>query len=145
MLRASVIFVDTPAGDLSLAARAPPLVSSGGSAVRRRERRLRSFWRHEQLSIKMALASASHHSWQSRASVGVGAEVDVPVSVGVRSVLTDPRPQERIQRRTVEHLAVFAPPLQILDVPVPQMVENVTSYRSAQDLVLSVSIAFSYS
>ena len=98
----------------------------GGSAVRRRERRLRVFWRHEQLSIKMALASATHHSWQSCASVGVGAEVDVPVPVGVRSeVLTDPRPQERIQRRTVEHLAVLAPPVQILDVPVPQMVENV--------------------
>ena len=127
VLRASVIFVDTLAGDFSMAARAPPLVSSGGSAVRRRERRLRGFWRHEQLSIKMALASATHHSWQSRASVGVGAEVDVPVSVGVRSeVLTDPRPQERIQRRTVEHLAVLAPSVHSLDVPVPQMVENVT-------------------
>ena len=115
VLRASVIFV----------ARASLLVSSGGSAVRRRERRLRGFWRHEQLSIKMALASATHHSWQSRASVGVGAEVDVPVSVGVRSeVLTEPWPQERIQRRTVEHLAVLAPPVQILDVPLPQVVDQ---------------------
>ena len=158
VLRACVIFVDTSAGDLSMVARASLLVSSGGSAVRRRERRLRGFWRHEQLSIKMALASATHHSWQSRASVGVGAEVDVPVSVGVRSeVLTDPRPQERIQRRTVEHLAVLAPPVQILDVPVPQMVDNVmdalrlldlpigrAGYRSAHDLVFFVSFPFTF-
>ena len=54
-----------PSGDdLSMAARVSPL-SSG------RETRLRSFWRHEQCSIKMALASAKHHSRQYRASVGV--------------------------------------------------------------------------
>ena len=54
-------------GDLSMAARVHPL-SSGGSASRRRERRLRSFWRHEQLSVKMMAASMSHHSFQYRAS-----------------------------------------------------------------------------
>ena len=59
------------AGDLSMAARVSPLPSSGGAAFRRRERRLRSFWKHEQYSIKMALACATHHSWQCRASVGV--------------------------------------------------------------------------
>ena len=42
-----------------MAARAPPLVSSGGSAVRRRERRLRSFWRHEQMAVQMALATVN--------------------------------------------------------------------------------------
>ena len=34
------------------------------SAARRRERRLRSMWRHEQLSVRMAVATASHHSWK---------------------------------------------------------------------------------
>ena len=34
------------------------------SARRRRERRLRSFLRHEELSVKMALARALHHSAQ---------------------------------------------------------------------------------
>ena len=141
MLRASVIFVDTSAGDLSMVARASVLVSSGGSAVRRRERRLRGFWRHEQLSIKMALASATHHSWQSRASVGVGPEVDVPVSVGVRSeVLTEPRPHERLQRRTVEQLAVLAPPVQILAVPVPQMVDNVIDALRLLDLPIAEQV-----
>ena len=42
-----------------------------GAAVRRRQRFLRSMWRHEQLSLKMMAASVSHHSWQNRESVGV--------------------------------------------------------------------------
>ena len=33
-----------------------------GAAKRRRERQLRSFLRHEELSVKMALARALHHS-----------------------------------------------------------------------------------
>ena len=33
-----------------------------GAAFRRRERRLRSAWRHEQLSAARALAAATHHS-----------------------------------------------------------------------------------
>ena len=39
-------------------------------------------------------------------------------------VLAEPRPQERVQRRTVEHIVDFvrsAPTVQILDAPVPQM------------------------
>ena len=50
----------------------------------------------------------------------------------------------------MEHLAVLAPPVQIFDVPVPQMVDNVMDalrlldpgYCSAQDVLLSVSISF---
>ena len=53
-----------------MAARVSQL-SSGGAASRRRGRRLRSFWGHEQSSIKIALACAKHHSFQYRASVGV--------------------------------------------------------------------------
>ena len=33
-----------------------------GSAVRRRQRMLRSMWRHEQVAIKLALAEKLHHS-----------------------------------------------------------------------------------
>ena len=36
--------------------------AAGSSARRRRERRLRSFWRHEKLAIQMALSEAMHHS-----------------------------------------------------------------------------------
>ena len=34
----------------------------GGAAKRRRDRRLRMHWLHEQLSLQMALAAAPHHS-----------------------------------------------------------------------------------
>ena len=41
-----------------------------GSAVKRRKlRRLRSHWRHEQFSIRMALAGAAHHSHMRVASM----------------------------------------------------------------------------
>ena len=33
-----------------------------GAACRRRDRRLRAFWRHEHLSMTMVLATAMHHS-----------------------------------------------------------------------------------
>ena len=33
----------------------------GGAAKRRRDRRLRMHWRHEQLALQMALAAALHH------------------------------------------------------------------------------------
>ena len=75
-------FIQTQAGDLSMVARVSPL-SSGGSGFSRRERRLRSFWRYEQLSLKMMEASMSQHSWQHRASVGVQTDeaVDEHVSL----------------------------------------------------------------
>ena len=44
-------FVETQAGGLGMAAR--------GSAVRRRERRVRSWWRHEQASVRMALVTGT--------------------------------------------------------------------------------------
>ena len=35
----------------------------GCSAWRRRDRRLRAFWRHEQQAVRMAVAAATHHSY----------------------------------------------------------------------------------
>ena len=52
---------------------------------------------------------------------------DLPAA-GLRpGVLAEPRPQERVQRHTVEHivdLVRVAPMVQILDAPVPQTVEQ---------------------
>ena len=49
-------------------------------------------------------------------------------TAGVRpGVLAEPRPQERVQRHTMEHIAdlvCFAPMVQVLDAPVPQTVEQ---------------------
>ena len=131
-----------------------------GSAWRRRQRRLRSWWRHEQQSVAMALSAAAHHSFDM---VAAGAKYDglraqktdrareaankAPRrqrsnaageavffvlfdedTAGVRpGVLADPRPQERVQRHTMEHIVdfvSFAPMVQILDTPVPQTVEQ---------------------
>ena len=46
-------------------------VGGSGAARRRRDRRLRMHWRHEQLSLCLLRASMGHHSWQSWTSVGV--------------------------------------------------------------------------
>ena len=47
----------------------------GGAAERRRRRRLRMFWRHEQLSLHMMRAAMEHHSRQVKVSVGVQTSV----------------------------------------------------------------------
>ena len=39
-----------------------------GAAWRRRQRRLRSWWRHEQQSVAMALSAAAHHSFDKVAA-----------------------------------------------------------------------------
>ena len=53
-------------------------MAARGSAVRRRERRMRSWWRHEQASVRMAMISASHHSYQRAHRVDQGVRVGVP-------------------------------------------------------------------
>ena len=52
-----------------------------GSAWRRRQRRLRSWWRHEQQSVAMALSAAGHHSFDK---VAAGEKYD-----GLRAQKTD--------------------------------------------------------
>ena len=39
-----------------------------GAALRRRERHLRSWWRHEKQSVRMALCAAAHHSFDKVAA-----------------------------------------------------------------------------
>ena len=68
-------------------------VASAGR--RRRERRLRSWWRHEQHSVRMVLNAAAHHS---AAKVAAGEEysglrAQTTVSAGRPGVLTEPEPQ----------------------------------------------------
>ena len=108
---------------------------SGSSARRRRERSLRS-WRHE----RAALAAALHHG----CDVGPGTN-DAPRRETTAREMEEPelftlfeeelggtqpdrlsnvRPQERVQRRTVEQLVVAAPGLPALDAPVPLVVEQ---------------------
>ena len=131
-----------------------------GAAWRRRQRRLHSWWRHEQQSVAMALSAAAHHIYDK---VAAGAKYDglraqttdrageaahlAPRrqrtraageavifelfdedTAGMRpGVLAEPRPQERVQRHTMEHIVDYvccAPLVQTLDAPVPQKVEQ---------------------
>ena len=142
MLRVSVIFVDTLAGDLSMAAHAPPLVSSGGSAVRRCERRLRSFWRHEQMAIQMALASVTHHSFQvGTAHDALRSQQPVTSAGGMLPPpLVEGRLQVLIQRHTVEQRIEHTPYVQILDAPVPQKVEQLVEFFKDLDSHVPVQV-----
>ena len=69
----------------------------GASAARRRrERRLRSWWRQECQSVRMALTTAAHHSAEKVAAdvKDAGLRAQTMVSAGQRpGVLTEPEPQ----------------------------------------------------
>ena len=116
----------------------PPV---GGVARRRRERRLRAQLRHEQQTVRMVLATVTHHSFQVgtahdglRAQKTVTSTKEVEERVphaGLRAqkapppgmrpgVLQDPAPQGRVgQHSGIGYELVLA-----LDVPVLQTVEQ---------------------
>ena len=125
-----------------MVARAPPLVSSGGSAVRRRERRLRSFWRHEQMAIQMALATVTLHSFK----VGTAHDVlrsqkPVMTAGGLRPPpLVEERPQVRIQQLTVELMIDVSPYVQILDAPVAQVEDHALEFFRRMDLPVAEQV-----
>ena len=93
-----------------------------GAAFRRRERRLRSWLKHERIIVAMALAESLHHSAQ-RLEKARAREVEQQKALppGKRpGVLKDPEPQGRIG----QHCGVGFELVQALDVPVLQMVEQ---------------------
>ena len=123
-----------------------------GAAQRWRVRRQRAAWRHEQQSIAQALAAHTHHSapqrqtmarareWERAAPHAHAREHPTPQAAGTEYFSLDVedvpaagsrpdrfagvRPQERVQRHTVEHVVetfVFVP---VLDAPVPLMAEQ---------------------
>ena len=117
------------------------------SARRRRNRQLRAFHRHEVLSVKMALATALHHSAQPAGPVVGGPEEEVENEThnaprghntpppGTRpGVLKEPGAQEAAV--TVGYVAAAGAPLlaqSVLDAPVPQMVDTVLEFFRALD------------
>ena len=116
---------------------------TSSAAKRRRERRLRADWRHEQLSVRMALAAAQHHSApkcagpetheapRGQTTAAACAQLfclnldEAPAAESSRpDRLTEVRPQERVQRHTVDqNIDTFAA-APLLDVPVPLMEEQ---------------------
>ena len=132
-----------------------------GAAQRRRERRLRSWLRHERMTVAMALAESTHHSsrGQKTARAGVwGHELNYTATIRKpptpqpelfslydeepgRSrpdrMPTLSGPQERDLRRTVQQI-VDVPLVPLLDDPVPQMVEQLPDVLRFFDLLLPV-------
>ena len=118
-----------------------------GSARRRRERRLRSWLRHEQQSIAAVLAAVTHHSFgklgtasgvlrnrKTATRTGYGEEFETHFTAKIRKTPPpaggQPAPlpevagwQGRLVWHVMEDLGSVCPFVQI---PVPQMVENAT-------------------
>ena len=115
-----------------------------GAAKQRRDRQLRAFRRHELLTVRMELAATLHHSEQR--VEGPREEEEYAAYVGPRAQKTPPpgmRPvslaepqgaQERVKRHTVEQFGELAPMAQILDAPVPQLVDKLEDVLKIVDL-----------
>ena len=68
------------------------LLVDNGSARRRRDRRLRTSWRHKQMTMNMALATATHHSYHTNGAtektVGHGPTGADETYLSVRTIVT---------------------------------------------------------
>ena len=107
-----------------------------GAAMRRLQRRLRSWWRHEQQSIATALAAAQHHSAQKSAgpvshnvlrNQNTGREGTECYAMSEHSdVVGGGRPPllMEVQCTVVPTVETFVPS-PCLDLPVPQVVESI--------------------
>ena len=123
-----------------------------GSARRRRERRLRSFLRHERMAVAMALPEFKHHSSRGHRKDRAGGEVRVephgevpegplPQGGSRPPCLGVPRgPHVGLERHFLEHMADICPFVQILDAPVPQPVVNVTDTLRILDLPIAEQV-----
>ena len=111
-----------------------------GSARRRRERRLLQFLRHDRLSLALALSVNEHHTSRGQRKDRAGGEAREVLHAPRSGSATPLHPTPRVpghpvwvsrgghrngsQMRTMEQLADVVPMVQILDIPVPQMVEQ---------------------
>ena len=106
-----------------------------GSAVRR-QRMLRSMWRHEQMAFKLALAEKLHHSAcrpvLSKEELVEHAQYNAPRGQKTaRAVGGRPAPlpevagwQGRLEQHVMEDLGSICPSVQILDLPLLEVVEQ---------------------
>ena len=127
---------------------------ASGAAMRRRQRRLRSWWRHEQQSIAAVLATVTHHSHSKVGTANAalrGQKTGTSTRVGPAdaeyfelssddgrptggerpAALSEPWPQGKLLR----HAGVGYELVHRLDVPVPQMGEqlpNIVQFFAVQ-------------
>ena len=113
--------------------------------MRRRQRRLRSWWRHEQQSTAASLATALHHSaqrpvpkkqeWEDAEYVASrGQKTDTRAHGGLRpALLAEPHGVQQVLRHTVGQVVVAVPLVPLLDFPVPQTVDTFLDFFRALD------------
>ena len=135
-----------------------------GSARRRKERRLSSWLRHEQQSIAAVLATVTHHSFHKVGTVGGvlrnqktatrtgnGEEHETHFTAKIRKTPppagSQPAPlpevadrQVCLERHVMEDLGSVCPFVQILDLPVPQMVDHVADALRILDLPMAEQV-----
>ena len=128
--------------------------------MRRRQRRLRAWARHERLSIAMALATVEHHSCGPTANAAprdqttgtsaregevreqhYGLRAQKRPLPGMRPApLSEVLPQVGLQRHTVEQRILHTPYVQILDAPVPQKVEQLVDFFKDLDIEVPAQV-----
>ena len=141
----------------------PRQVDGDGAAKRRRLRRLRSWWRHEQQTVAAVLATVTHHSFgkvgtasgvlrnmETATRTGNGEEFEAHYTGKFRKTPPQgsrPAPlpevagwQGRLERHVVEQTVVSAPGLQILDAPVPQKVEQLLEVLRRLDIEVPAQV-----
>ena len=117
--------------------------------MRRRQRRLRSWLRHERMTVAMALAEVTHHTAPRDQKTARARGEESDELYDAKGLMTPPssrptpldevRPQGRVQRHTVEQRIEHSPYVQILDAPVPQMVEQLVDVLQLFDALIPVA------
>ena len=120
------------------------------SARHRRERRIRSFFRHEQMAVQMAVISAQHHSAKCCCSVATQTDDEVPAATFAATAslaaTCAATPAHDAQAPVFEYVALapvienIAPaPAVILPVPCQQLPPVYTTATVASDVNLDIT------
>ena len=79
-------------------------MAARGSAVRRRERRMRAWWRHEQASVRMAMIIAGHHSYRKAAGIEIGVQAGIPLAPVTEYVAPAPAVDWDVPATVIEYM-----------------------------------------
>ena len=111
-----------------------------GSATRRRERHLRSWLKHERQSVAMALSEFQHHSSRGQRKDSAGEEGHRDKVRGATATEAPFLPGFPAGRRHGSSnapwisLPLFVPVVEVLDIPAPQMVEQLLEVFGRLDI-----------
>ena len=80
-------------------------MAARGSAVRRRERRMRAWWGHEQASVRMAMITAGHHSFRRAAGIEIGVQAGTPLAPVTGYVAPAPAVDWDVPATVIEYMS----------------------------------------